>query len=718
MRFLHQLNEHVDRFLYRPDLSPRVLMQKKLSWIWTVSAGGGVLVMTLFAWVMSVWTLVWFGVALLVLYAIVIPLFRYVRDFERLNFYFLLAVISAAFLTILKLGGITHSMGLVFVGLACAMASALDSSIKRAVITFAFYAATIIVAGLLQPYLTVAPEATPSKNLLFHVVNIVWISGSTLNFIVDFMKQRSHLEEEKSLRLKELNEAKTRLYTNITHEFRTPLTIILGMAQQIKENSKTWLNTGLELITRNGQRLLTLVNQMLDLQKLDAGMIMTQPFQADVVPFLAYLTHSFSMPAESKNIHLAFHPELDAVVMDYDPEKLQNIVSNLLSNALKFTPNGGSVYVRLTASEPEAGANRYLSIVVEDSGIGISPDHLPFIFDRFYQAENETTRYSSGTGIGLALTKELVKLMDGDISVTSEVGQGTSFLVKLPITHNAPVQDVSLGEIPAPVISLPSAGFTEISENQTDRKHPLVLVAEDNQDMVRYLDACLLPDFRLATAFDGKQALEKALEIIPDLVISDVMMPEMDGFGLCERLKNDFRTSHIPIVMLTAKADMASRIEGLECGADAYLTKPFYKEELLAHLHNLIELRKKLSQRYASHDPPSPTEDKAIQREDLFMHQVRSIMKTHLSDENFGIPQLCQELAMSRAQLYRKFEALTNVPVGKFIRTLRLRKAKELLENSSLNVTEVAFEVGFRNLSHFSTAFKEEFGVSPSEAHH
>ena len=711
----NRINNWLDQYLYQSGIDPKTLIRKKLTWIWMASACGGVLVMTLLSYFLGVWTLVWFGLVLLAYYAAVLPLMRVVRDFEKLNFVFLILVILTAFVTILQLGGITKSMGLVFVGLACAMSSVLMSQVRSTVIIFTVYALTVIAAGILQPYLEVPPENTPSLNLLFHVINILWLSGSSLSFTIDYMKQRSQLEEAESGRLKELNEAKTKLYTNITHEFRTPLTIILGMAKQIRENPKDWFGEGMDMIDRNGQSLLHLVNQMLDLQKVEAGVMPLHLVQGDIIPFLAYVTHSFSSLAGNHKIGLHFQTEMGELILDFDPDKWQNILSNLLSNAIKFTPESGEITVSADTCQ-ETGFER-LILKVKDSGIGIPADELPYIFERFYQIKQANAPSTGGSGIGLALTRELVKLMGGDISVASLLGQGTTFTVKFPVTRNAPSQDFKPDQIPlqdhAPAM-LP----TTLSDGASTNGNPLVLVVEDNTDMVRYLTTCLQPTYLLEIANDGKEGLEKALLTIPDIIISDVMMPEMDGFELCKQLKKDFRTSHIPIVLLTAKADQISKLEGLECGADAYLTKPFYQDELLLRLRKLIELRQQLQKRYATSESLPPTDDQTIHREDDFIQKVRRIAEDNLCDENFGIHELCHELGMSRAQLYRKFEALTNVPVGKFIRTMRLHKAKELLNHNGMNVTEAALETGFRNVSHFSAAFKEEFGISPSEEKH
>ena len=551
------------------------------------------------------------------------------------------------------------------------------------------------------------------------------------------MKAQLEMEHREAQRLKELDSVKTKLYTNITHEFRTPLTVILGMVKQVKAYPREWYSEGLQMIERNGRNLLHLVNQMLDLSKLEAGAMPVHLVQGDVIAFLKYVLESFHSLAKEKNIDLEFHSDRDELVMDYDPEKLREIISNLVSNAIKFTPEGGEVELRFTICDlrlPASGAaivNRQSSIVIRDTGTGIPPEQLPYIFDRFYQADDEATRHAEGTGIGLALTKELVKLLGGEISVKSEVGKGTVFEVRLPARHSPltpPLPPKGEPHLPHPAenfdkitselpgMGSPFRGSGGIAgEGNSHRAHHLLIV-EDNPDVVRYLQSILSKNYRLDVAANGRKGIEKALKTVPDIIISDVMMPEVDGFELCATLKKDERTSHIPIILLTAKADATSRIEGLECGADAYLAKPFDKEELLVRLRKMVELRKRLQERYrnASALPAAP-ETKEQQIEDAFMKKVRDILDAHIGDENFGIPDLCKALGMSRAQLYRKLHALTDQPIGHYLRSLRLHKAKDLLVTTKLLVSEIAYEVGFRDPSYFTRAFTEEFGENPSE---
>ena len=476
--------------------------------------------------------------------------------------------------------------------------------------------------------------------------------------------EQEHLEAE---RLKDLDAVKTKLYTNITHEFRTPLTIILGMVDQL--TAKWGRSDGLEMIKRNGRSLLRLVNQMLDLSKLEAGALPVQQVQGDVIAFLKYVLESFHSLAVRKNIDLLFQSEVADFNMDYDPEKLREILSNLVSNAIKFTPEGGSVQV--TTQVSRAGEKEILTIVVEDTGSGIEPKHIHQVFDRFFSQDRH-----SGAGIGLALTKELVKLLKGTIAVKSDQGQGTTFTIHLPVHRDAPLENATV---------VPKQVDQQLFKEETDSQHsgqsdkPQLLIIEDNQDVVVYIKSCLQNDYQLEVATNGKEGLEKALEQIPDLIISDVMMPEMDGFEVCQKLKSDFRTSHIPIVLLTAKADPSSKIEGLRTGADAYLAKPFHQEELLVRLQKLLELRKRLRDRYSTY--PFTKEQSVtteFQQEDTFMQKVRSAMESHLDEEQFGVPELCSELGISRSQLYRKFNALTNQPIAHFLRSLRLHKARGL----------------------------------------
>lgn len=507
-------------------------------------------------------------------------------------------------------------------------------------------------------------------------------------------------------RLKELDHVKTRLYTNITHEFRTPLTVISGMAEQIME----YPLEAKEVIQRNSQQILRLVNQMLDLAKSESGNLPLKMIQADIVLYLQYLLESFHSYAESKDIGLFFYEETQIRVMDFDEEKLQSIISNLLSNAIKFSPVGSKIILHVKDE------GQMLITKVKDQGVGISPEKLPYIFERFYQVDDSHTREGEGTGIGLTLSKELIELMGGSISVKSRLGEGSEFIFSLPIHHDASIQKPEM--VQKSDLFSSTSGKTDaalIPVLSVDENRPLLLIIEDNADVIAYIRIFLQEQYQIEVAVNGAEGIEKALELIPDIIISDVMMPLKDGFEVCATLKQDERSSHIPIILLTAKADAASRIEGLERGADAYLAKPFDKQELLIRLQQLVELRLRLQKRYASTDIQEPADDKDIQIEDAFIQKVREIIAENMSDSAFGIPKLCEALDMTRMQLYRKFKALTNQSASPMIRSIRLKNAKFLLENSDLNVSEIAYDTGFTDPNHFSRVFKQKYGVAPRD---
>ncbi len=403
---------------------------------------------------------------------------------------------------------------------------------------------------------------------------------------------KSNLKVEKlgAEKLKELDHFKTRLYTNLTHEFRTPLTVILGMVGQIRSEPKKYPDEGARLIETNGQNLLRLINQLLDLSKLENKSFQLHLQRDDIVPYLRYVTESFHSYANHKNLSLRFFTTLESLEMDYDPEQIKQVLTNLISNAVKFTPSGGEVQVSVRADQINKSSNPQIHITVSDTGIGISEKDLPHIFDRFYQVDGSHTREGEGTGIGLAHTLELVHVMGGEISVESDLGKGSTFKVSLPVTRNAPASDapasegVTLSHPLTTAVSHPLTSPDNSSLITPNSNLPQLLIIEDNPDVVAYLKSCLEGLYQLDVAYNGKIGIEKALENIPDLIVSDVMMPEKDGYQVCDTLKNDERTSHIPIILLTAKADAASKITGLKRGADAYLTKPFDKEELLVRL--------------------------------------------------------------------------------------------------------------------------------------
>jgi len=520
-----------------------------------------------------------------------------------------------------------------------------------------------------------------------------------------------------SARLKELNQLKNSLYTNITHEFRTPLTVILGMADSLKstliEKQLKGAEHPLELIKRNGNNLLRLVNEMLDLSKLESGNMELQLIQADVIPFVKYLGESFHSLAEEKQINLVVYSEIDELLMDIDANKLSVIISNVLSNAIKFTQPGGKIITHL--NQINNSKNKFFLIKIKDNGLGISEEEVNNIFNRFYQVDNSSSRQGEGTGIGLALTKEFVKLMNGTIDVKSSLGKGSEFIIQLPISNNATLTtDVQIHLEPNLTASATEEELIEIvSEDESEL--PLALIIEDNADVAHYLKTCLSGKYQTIHSVNGEIGIETAFEKIPDIIICDVMMPVKDGFEVCSTLKSDERTDHIPIILLTAKVAMKDKLTGLSHGADAYLTKPFVKAELLTRLDQLVLLRKKIMHKIDSDSLSSLLKKRAEDPETKFLQKIIKVIHQEISNHSFGSTvHLSRKMHLSESQIYRKLKAITGKSTAVFIRSVRLQKAKEMIQTTDKTISEIAYEVGFNDPSWFSRAFKEEFGFAPS----
>jgi signal transduction histidine kinase/DNA-binding response OmpR family regulator len=511
-------------------------------------------------------------------------------------------------------------------------------------------------------------------------------------------------------RLNELDHFKSRFYTNITHEFRTPLTVIKGMIGQVKGNEKVKT-----MIRRNCDRLLNMVNQLLDLSKLEANSLSINWVHGNIIPYLQYLTESCHSLAKNKYLNLAFFSNEECVNMDFDENKMQHILINLLSNAIKFTPEYGTVKV-ITSRISENGTP-FFKLAVKDTGRGIPHEKIVHIFDRFFQGDDSSTSLGEGSGIGLSLVRELVNLFDGRIEVESDVGIGSCFLVYLPIHHKAQIEPISYATS-LPVTNLEEAADVDNPEQESipgNEKKPLLLIIEDNIDVTNYIISCLKQDYSLQTAPNGKKGIDKAIKDIPDVILSDVMMPEMDGFEVCQHLKSDRRTSHIPIILLTAKSTQEDKLAGLAQGADAYLTKPFDKEELLIRLTNLTVQSKLLRERLSATSRSNSLPDEKESKEAAFLQELYQIVESNMSNELFNTNYLCQSIAMSRTQLHRKLKALTDQSTASYIRTIRLQRAKHLLEKTDMQIGEIAIQVGYKDFSHFSRSFYKEFDAKPSE---
>lgn len=544
----------------------------------------------------------------------------------------------------------------------------------------------------------------PAK--VFYALAVVALLFGIYRFILS-----KKLAERESERLREQDAFKTRLYTEITHEFRTPLTVISGMTDLIKGNNKSK-----ELIKRNTHSLLNLVNQMLELRKLESGGLTINYIQSDIVRFVRYVVEPFYDYAKKKQVQIHLFHSNDEIWMDFDPEIMKRIITNLVSNAIKYNKPDGKLDIQLSS----IGSNDQskLLLIVKDTGIGIADEQKEQIFKRFYQIGSSDNPKVQGTGLGLALVKEYVDALKGLIQLESSLGEGTTFKIELPISRKAEKQDAPFeAKTDKKPLSDTSAAseLRDIPQESVNPEQPRILILEDNPDVMYYLKTCLSGLYNVQVEDNGADGVRRAFTEVPDLIISDVMMPEKDGFELVETLKTDIRTSHIPIILLTAKSDTPSKLKGLELGADAYLTKPFNRQELLVRVANMLELRKKLQERYQSEGWRDHASDLQTQKEDEFIQEVQQIIQKNLSDPDFNVIALCKEIGMSRTQLHNKLKAITNRSASIYIRFVRLKEARHLLGETDQTISEIAFQVGFKDPNYFSRTFHQEFGASPSQ---
>ena len=538
----------------------------------------------------------------------------------------------------------------------------------------------------------------------------------------DKMKLRLQLEQLEVRKMKELDEMKTQFFANISHEFRTPLTLILGPLKQMYEGLfKGDPNSIFEMMIRNGNRLLKLINQLLDFSKLEAGVIPLHATEIDLISFTKMIFANFESLAQTRSIRYFFQSDTSNLKVYIDKKHFEKIILNLLSNAFKFTEDKGEIFLKISKNTSDSLIDKGSGIVevqVSDSGIGIEKDKIPYIFDRFYQAEEPVTKVQEGTGIGLALVKELVKLHHGSIDVISNKGIGTSFIVHVPLGKNhLKNEELAISMTSESSINTSTDAQVidkeKIKKEKIDRK--LALIVEDNSDMRKFISECLQGDYHIIDAINGEAGFNQAIKEIPDIIISDVMMPIMDGYALCKKLKVDERTSHIPVVLLTAKADKKSKISGLDIGADDYLTKPFNIDELQIRIRNLIEQREKLRLRFSKDITLQPKELAITSTDEKFLNRALKIIEDNIDNAEFGAEQFSYEIGLSRSQLHRKLKALTNQSALDFIRSYRLKFAKQLLDKHYGNIAEISYASGFNNPSYFAECFKKQFGVIPSQ---
>ncbi|MCF8302027.1 MAG: substrate-binding domain-containing protein [Bacteroidales bacterium] len=550
----------------------------------------------------------------------------------------------------------------------------------------------------------------------------------------EIVKQHNKLKEMTG-QLEEATQMKLRFFTNISHEFRTPLTLLLGPLEKVLHspdfNEKQ--KHQFRMMHRNAMRLLRLINQLMDFRKLESAKMKLHAGYHNIVAFLSGVKESFDELAENKGIDFKLKAEHDHLMLWFDEDKLDKIMFNLLSNAFKYTPDGGMIHIRLRKVRHLFGADEKnaVEICVEDNGRGMSKEHVKQIFENFYQIEKRQSNFFPGTGIGLSLTKGLVELHHGDIHVESEKGQGTSFTLHFPIGNDHLNEDeivtesIEEGGTKREIRSAPTetdvmpgleenfnTGRLPFEENEI----PTILLVEDNQDVRDYIRSSLTGDFHVIEAANGKEGIRKVEEEMPDLIVADVMMPEMDGMEMTRNLKNNLNTCHIPVILLTARASLEHKLDGLEVGADSYIPKPFNSRHLQVRVNKLIESRKRMREHYrANLDFDKESGDNFNQLDRKFINKAIKVINENMSREDFGVEEFSKEMSMSRVHLYRKIKQLTGMSVSEFIRSIKLKKAAGLLKNSGMSISEISYEVGFSTPSYFAKCFKEQFKVSPTE---
>lgn len=573
-----------------------------------------------------------------------------------------------------------------------------------------------ITITVLAPY-----WKTPIAYALY-VVLIGVILFFVRRFLVNRERMNFQIEQERrdARKMHELDLMKIRFFTNVSHEFRTPLSLILAPIEKLlKHSHHQEQHNQYQMIHRNAKRLLNLVNQLLDFRKLEVEGIRLHLSQGNVVSFLEETVLSFSDLSEKKNIALSFESDIKSLHASFDMDKLEKILFNLLSNAFKFTPENGKVGVVVNCFDNDSSSEglKLLRIKVQDTGIGLAKEKQEKIFDRFFRNDVPDSMVNQGSGIGLSITREFVKIHGGEISVESELGKGSCFVVTIPV-QEATLPILSDNERKEVQPAKEDEQVLKVTESIVvpvgSEKAPLVLLVEDNDDFRFYLKDNLRVHFSIIEAKDGNDGWQKALSNMPDLVVSDLMMPEMDGIALCKKIKGDARTSHIPLVLLTANSSDEQRLKGLKIGANDYITKPFNFEILLTRLENLIEQRQALQKVLEKKISVQTSEVEIVSMDDKLIQKAIKIVEDNLSNADFTVEDLSKEIGMSRVHLYKKMVALTGKSPVEFIRNIRLQRAAQFLEKSQLTVSEVAYKVGFNNRKYFSKYFKNEFNMLPS----
>jgi signal transduction histidine kinase/DNA-binding response OmpR family regulator len=529
--------------------------------------------------------------------------------------------------------------------------------------------------------------------------------------------QEAEIARWENEKLQELDRLKSELFTGITHELRTPLALIMGRLEQLMSGAVSG-EPGHQyaLIHQQAARLLRRVNDLLALATIDAGVMNLVIARCDVAKLAKRITDSFAGAAGDKDISLQFNGEPVDADVHCDSEKIETILINLIANAVKYTPVGGRILVTVAPATIPADTTAAVEFRVEDTGIGFSPEEQAVVFQRFRRSPE--SRLAESTGIGLALVKELVDLHFGTITLTSIAHRGSLFTVRIPVSrvfYEGKSVLVRGEEYSEKVIPALAGNAGTPSPESPDGMGEQILIVEDDLELRRFMREILSDHYTVLEARDGDEGLARAFEHMPDLLVSDVLMPGLDGLTLCRRLKKDERSSHIPVVLLTSRAELDSRVQGLETGADDYIGKPFSPRELLTRIRNLLDQRRRLREIYRRQVVLEPKGIEITSADEAFLHRSMRVIEEHLADSDFSVEQFAREVGMSKTHLNRKLNALTDQSANEFIRSYRLKRAVKLLEARRGNVSEVAFEVGFNNPSYFAEAFRSLFGSSPSE---
>jgi signal transduction histidine kinase/ligand-binding sensor domain-containing protein/DNA-binding response OmpR family regulator len=564
---------------------------------------------------------------------------------------------------------------------------------------------------------------------ILYIITFIIIAFFTVKYYIKRIKIKNNLKLEKIKKEKEdeLNLSKLKFFTNISHEFRTPLTLIMGPLEELLSDSKMpeqYIRL-LEIMKRNVKRMMRLINELLDLRKQETGNMQLKASYGDIISFIKEACSAFQQIAKQKNIFFDFTSFADSYYIWFDADKVDKIIFNLLSNAFRFTPSSGYIEVSISITDNNdnhPSIKQFITISVSDSGKGIQPEKLNKIFTRFYQIEENGIL--GGTGLGLSLAKEFAEMHSGKITVISEIDKGSCFTLFLPIgdahlSENNKI--VSTHKSNTQIIEEIKYEYTENELNETEtptnkqNNLPSILIVEDNHDLCSYINGILNKEFKVYEAYNGKEGWDKIQELLPDLVVTDIMMPEIDGIELCKLIKTNFQTSHIPVIMLTARAAEEQQITGIETGADSYITKPFNTRYLVATIHNIIETRHKLKEKFSNDEAFDIKELAITSSDEKFLQKLMEIIDQKITDPELSVEKLSKEIGMSRSHLHRKLKSLTGQVPNEFIRIVRLKMAARLLKTTDINIAELTYKIGFNNPSYFSTCFSKYFGISPTQ---